>query len=494
MTVARLAFSGLGVVALAVCPSLFGCGSDDDGGTSSGNDSGGAGGTSPSTGGLGGTGGTDTTSASVGGSAGSPADAGGAGGSGGTSDGSGGSSTETTTSSSEGSGGSATSTTGSAGAPPEPGVYFAEEFVETGDVQSAYIDLKGADETSDLGTFHPAQTGIELAGAGLAVIPLESEDELDAIYVASGLAPEITRYEIDDDGQLSEGGTVSFSGVGLTGVSGYDVVVVNENKGYVLDNAGLRAIAWDPTAMELTGEEIDLSIAVKADYTAQARGFFARASDGRVFIPYVWNDVDDATLRTSAALIIDSETDEVINLAEDDRCPGISMVPLPNGDMHFFVPSGWAQQFYLDVEPPRDPLCSLRILAGEDEFDPDYSLNLTELVGGDENGGGGVQGGIPDGAGGIYIGVADEVRYQYPEDYSFLFYRLWHLDVEEETATEVPNTPWWGGAMTRNYMFNGYAYAVQPFGASATTTVFEMREKVSWFTMSGWIEPFVRVR
>ncbi len=490
MATARLAYSG--VLALALAASVWGCGSDDsDSSTDGATDAGGAGGTSPSAGGTGGSGGTDATS--TGGSAGSPGDAGGAGGSGGTNPGSGGSSTETM-SSSGGSGGSVTSTTGSAGAPPEPGVYFAEEFVETGDVQSAYIDLKEADETSDLGTFHPAQTGIELAGAGLAVIPLESGGELEAIYVASGLAPEITRYEVDDEGELTEAGTVSFSGVGLTGVSGYDVVVVNENKGYVLDNAGLRAIAWDPTEMELTGEEIDLSIALKTDYTAQARGFFARAIDGRVFIPYVWNDINDATLRTSAALIIDSETDEVVNLAEDDRCPGISMVPLPNGDMHFFVPSGWAQQFYLDVEPPREALCSLRILAGEDEFDPDYSLNLTELVGGDENGGGGVQGGIPDGAGGIYIAVADEVRYQYPADYSYLFYRLWHLNVEEGTATEVPNTPWWGGAMTRNYMFNGHAYAVQPFGASATTTVFEMRETVSWFTMAGWIEPFVRVR
>jgi hypothetical protein len=122
-------------------------------------------------------------------------------------------------------------------------------------------------------------------------------------------------------------------------------------------------------------------------------------------------------------------------------------------------------------------------------FDPSYVLDLGALVGGDAMAGGAVQGGFGDGLGNIYLSVADEQRYLAGEENVF---RLWRWNVESGVAEELPNTPYWTSYMS-SYTNAGEVFALLP-GVEKTTVLPLSKSPVVPFELTGWIEPFARLR
>jgi hypothetical protein len=88
-----------------------------------------------------------------------------------------------------------------------------------------------------------------------------------------------------------------------------------------------------------------------------------------------------AGLGDTGLVVFDTATDTVVRYDVDARCAGITQaIELPSGDAYFVSSSlaGVAHRLgRLSSEP-----CALRVLAGEDRFDPGYALRLADVTGG----------------------------------------------------------------------------------------------------------------
>lgn len=362
------------------------------------------------------------------------------------------------------------------------GVYLVGKYVETAETQNTFFATVSAATAAELSGFDAEVSGQSLGSSNLVV------SHGNAVFVPAALAPELTRFELTESGELVQGATLSFASTGLVSLTGWQLAFVSDSKAYLVDSDSSRVLIWNPTTMELSDTVIDISGAQREGLTVGMGAREARLVGERLFVPTYWY-TDELDVKASAVLVLDTATDQMTRVASDDRCPGYMLVALPSGDLHMFPDGYFSQAFYLNQEAPRTPLCSLRIRAGEETFDPEYAQDLGALVGGDELSGGGVQGGISDGQGGIYLSVADEALFAAGETN---VYRTWHWDPATGAARELPDVPLWSDLML------SYEQGGQRFGLAQSleqTTVIDLSaEPFNTFTLPGWVDPFVRVR
>jgi hypothetical protein len=324
-----------------------------------------------------------------------------------------------------------------------------------------------------------------------------------ALYVPGGYgSPTITRYTLDG-GKLTRGETLSFAALGLRGVDGYNITIVSDTKAYVFDAPGLRAIAWDPSAMTLPGVEIDLSGLEREGYSAEVIGapFAARRRGDRLLLPVGWWDQDYAPLEAAGLLVIDTASDEVVTIDEDDRCAGaFTSVELASGDIYFF--QSWLATMTLHTASTPKPSCALRIRAGAEEIDADGYLDLSALAGGRA-----ANGGIPDGGEGFYFMAFHEERVTSTDPTELQNASLesnwhyWHFDPEAGEAREVTTLPWivageWYFQLEDGRVFHPANVQDKATGAS-TTTLMEMTggsDPVPTISVEGMVELMARMR
>lgn len=363
------------------------------------------------------------------------------------------------------------------------GVYLVGKYVETEDSQNTFFTTVTASRPAELAGLDVEVSGLP-SGTGSLVV-----SHGNAVFAPAAISPELTRFELTDSGTLVQGPGLSFASAGVSTVTGWELAFVSETKAYLFDGEGSRVLVWNPVTMELSGTVIDLSSAQREGLTLGLGVREARQVGERLFVPAYWYDADFVDVRTSAVLVLDTGTDQLTRVASDDRCPGYVLVALPSGDLHMLPDGYFAQEFYLNLEAPRTPLCSLRIRAGQEEFDPDYSQDLGALVGGDELSGGGVQGGISDGRGGIYLSVADEELYEAGE---VNVYRTWHWEPASGLARELQDAPHWPEFMVASEQGGQRFGLVQSL--EQTLIVDLSAEPFTTFSLPGLIDPFVRVR
>jgi hypothetical protein len=282
--------------------------------------------------------------------------------------------------------------------------------------------------------------GIELEGF---VYPFQHRE---AIIVPGGESPTLTRYTVDAGGELVRGRTLSFAGVGYSGViTAGRARIVSDEKAYAFDEANGVIFVWNPSKMELTGEEIDISLIHRdrQDAFVSAWENGARQLGDLLFVPVGWSDSETYAYRpVSGMLIIDTVRDEVVKLLEDPRCPELeSSIVTADGDIYYGFPSA-AGMLDVSAQDPSFPACSLRIRAGETEFDSDYFLNVSELTGGRigccaASGGGNT----------AYVQVLHEERTGITDRVELFGsahndWRLWRVDLEAQHADEVTALPW----------------------------------------------------
>jgi hypothetical protein len=300
------------------------------------------------------------------------------------------------------------------------------------------------------------QQGIELEGF---VYPFLWAD---GIFVPSGESPTLTRYTVDSGGNLVPGTTLSFAGVGYSGViTAGRARVINADKAYAFDEANGTIFIWNPTEMTLSGREIDISMIVRPgmDVFVSAWENGARQRGDLLLVPVGWSDTSTYAVRpVSGMLVIDTARDQVVKLLEDPRCPELeSSVVTATGDIYYGFPSA-AGILDVNARDPSVPACSLRIRSGQTDFDPDYFLDVSALTGGRIGCCGAWGGGST-----AYLQVLYEERTGIT-DRSQLFgaahndWRLWRIDLESGQGTEVASYPWFATSGVEAFTVDGRTF------------------------------------
>jgi hypothetical protein len=296
------------------------------------------------------------------------------------------------------------------------------------------------------------------------------------VYVPRGDDPSITKYGVNADGTLEPSQTLGFAALGIKNVSAGPLVgetLISAEKAYLFDSANFRAIVWNPSTMELTGTTIELADIVREpvrdnpDYKPSifvSPGFVKQVGN-RMFVPVRWTnweaeEPNRILFPLGGLLVIDTDKDEVVHLLQDPRIiDTIYTVVTKAGDLYLFT-GGYGACFNAAFGLGK-PSGVLKIKKGDDTFDPDYYLNLEELVGHPAT--------TPSGGFGtevflkafyteeadIYDEQGDIKQEILAEPWGLLSkgWRYWKVDLEKEGVAEVVEELPWGGT-------DGYFYRI----------------------------------
>jgi len=203
-----------------------------------------------------------------------------------------------------------------------------------------------------------------------------------AVYVHQPDDATVRKLIVRPDGSVAEDRMLSFAAHGVTGVSG-DMVYASETRSYFLDEVAARFVIWNPTTMDVEGSfAIDEEPLTRNKLPAQvSRGI---VSSGQGFVAMSWRDWDTLAYHDAAAIgVFDATSSEPkLRVIEDDRCASTVTTPFDGGDGFVYLVSDAALGFDALANPTRTKkaLCVLRIRPGADSFDPDFFVDLKEVL------------------------------------------------------------------------------------------------------------------
>lgn len=262
-----------------------------------------------------------------------------------------------------------------------------------------------------------------------------------SVYAPDSNGPVLVRFDVGPGNVLVRGAELSFAGVGMTSLNGWHVHVVSDTKGYVFDPSGPRVILWDPSTMALTGTQIDLGAVSREGWTPNLNFEYMgpRQRGNELVVPVSWQDQDGNSRFASGVAVIDTSTDQVLSVDEDERCgEAHTSIVGPSGDVYFFPPA-WSstQHFFAD---PGQPTCALSLAPGQTSFETSAALDLSALGTGSA-----VSSGIPDGQGGFFFTAVDEALWNVRADDVAPFWKLHHHDLATGQSRAVEGLPVWAG-------------------------------------------------
>ncbi|WP_437291688.1 hypothetical protein [Sorangium sp. So ce406] len=302
----------------------------------------------------------------------------------------------------EGTGGA---TSGTGGAPIAGPMYALTVQVfgpDGGDTQSYILVTDTLDSDQPLSL----DDGVEVLGRALGVGP----DGGGAVFVASDAAATVTRYDLQQDGSLEEGDTVSFQGKGLAKIGEYgsQFHFVSETKAYFFDGPTAQVVVWNPEEMAVTGD-IPLESLVIPDATLTYSSAPPLRLGGDVITFGGWR-VGPEVPSLAAVVVVDSATDEA-TVVTDERCGYVrDGVEGPDGMIYVATEAYGAAVHRLNPDNAAAP-CMLRFDPETRQFDPDFHVELGALFDGDTAGS--LFGG-PDGK--AFLRVLDESAFEIAAD------------------------------------------------------------------------------
>lgn len=255
------------------------------------------------------------------------------------------------------------------------------------------------------------------------------------VYVGNGGSPLIERWELDGHDTLQRTGTLSLAQHGVTSGLGIKdpLHFLAEDRAYFIDGSSLQVVVWNPETLETTGA---FSIeGFHEEGLFLGLNYVHRDGDRLLLSARYWRDDDTAALLTRVG-IIDTRTDTV-TYVDDTRCGNVAF-HARDSDNNLYLATHPAQTTTLAVGAAGAPVaesCILRILAGSDDFDPDYYVDLEDIAGGPA-------GGIIQGAGDQafilkYAGPALTLD-NYARAHTGANWQLHSLTLGDEAATLEP--------------------------------------------------------
>lgn len=208
----------------------------------------------------------------------------------------------------------------------------------------------------------------------------------DWMFLASSSAPIVERFRVSSDGSLEPDGRLSFANHGVPdffAIDEWGAVIVNPHKAYVFNGSDGSHVVWNPTTMEITGEIPGPDIG-REGYSFESIAIVRGSLMYRVFTLLNY-DTWEFLAAPQYLAVYDVETDELVSLVEETRCPQLYSRPFvdESGDLYFsnFI---WTPALSLTSDYPKS--CALRVKNGERTFDPDFRLDFADITGGREAG------------------------------------------------------------------------------------------------------------
>lgn len=270
----------------------------------------------------------------------------------------------------------------------------------------------------------------------------------------------------------------------------------SKEKAFFVDSESVQVVVWNPSSMELI-QTIPLEAPPEGELVAKWTSGIAVTPD-RVYVSTFWATGDGAwtTFGDHARLFaIDPETLEVVETTDDDRCQTLGPSGVASDGTAYFSPWDYHTAVHsIFGEGFGSTSCALRIRPGENALDAEYSVDLSELVGG-----------LP--AGGMVL-VDDETALLHvwdnslqeatPEDWEdkrwepgYYWYR-WEIgsDEAERLPDQEPSTE--GSSFIR---VDGKFASLEPNTEYTETTVRELRPDgtfKSGLKIPGWATTMLR--
>ncbi|WP_437977235.1 hypothetical protein WMF11_09435 [Sorangium sp. So ce295] len=318
------------------------------------------------------------------------------------------------------------------------------------------------------------------------------------VYALLLQTPQLTRYDLDPSGRLGEAQELRFDRHGVAGgASTRSLHFVSETKAYLLDDSSLQAIAWNPKEMAIQ-KAIDLGGLKREGWIPYFDYIPKRRGKELVVIALYYDQNFSKILPETSAALIDVETDEV-TYVHDERCGGVSNSMIaPSGDLYLGSDPYNAALNVIGGDEASKTGCLIRMRAGEDAFDPDFFVNVSDLTGGFPGGG------IVPGAGSTaYLRAYDESLFPISPTtdalslYAAASWKWWKIDLESlTTATVVEGVPP-GSGVVKYLSADSRVFASDTNADYSETTLQDMSveaDPVKGILINGLVTGLVRAR
>jgi hypothetical protein len=261
-------------------------------------------------------------------------------------------------------------------ATPEP-LYVVSTGVTQADQLIGYLTTT---RSLGEGTKFDLDKAVELSGASWI---FSRPEQPSSVYAASLTEPTLVRWEVRGEGDFVEHETLSFADLGLQRASSAArAPIFSDEKSYFVDSAQNQLVIWNPSEMSLLGT-ISLGDVEEGGLKPQAEWRLLVRGDKLVVI-LNFSDADDWTVLGESVTVVtvDTKTDEVIDRREQSRSSLLALSSESSDGTAYFSPySTYVALREIGPKHGATPFVA-RILPGDTTFDPDYSLDLSELVGG----------------------------------------------------------------------------------------------------------------
>lgn len=378
-------------------------------------------------------------------------------------------------------------TDGAAMTTASPLYVFANEIYGADD-STTYVNILPSLDITEL----DHSSGMEFGG-GRATIAARG----GKLFVAPPTSAVIQRFDLGADGALLADGEVSFARFGFSAltIDEWTNTFITDEKAYLFNSTDGTTIVWNPVTMQILGE-VDA-----AGFNLVREGWTLDGSPGevrgdRLYRTITWANYETWEWSEERYLgVYDTTSDRLIELVSDVRCPALGnrVSRAEDGTLYF---SNWIWNVGQTLVSGGAPSCVLRLLPGEDRFDPAWSLRYSDVAEGRE---GAMFAYVADGQALVSVFHAEQVTIDAATVPSELpatpNWRMWQVDLASGTGAPLEGLGWNTGAIS-TYSMDGRSFLLVPGEEWALTQVYEVEagQAVHRFDAAGWSYQFFRVR
>lgn len=254
-------------------------------------------------------------------------------------------------------------------------------------VTEAGISLHFLSNTLDGETAFNTETALALPEYTGIAVP-EGDNPDNAFYVGMYNSKVLRRYVVSDTGLISLDDEMDFAGI--AGIKNARNLLratqfISPTKAYALDYTGLQVIAFNPTDMTLidldeSTEKVD-TISLKSIEEGALPGTWSvfPTTDGDRFVATIgFYGEDQSDPGLTKLVIVDSHDDSLVTDSVDNCSAVTGAAKDAAGNMYFasYDGSALAHAQGTGAYAP----CIIRVLAGADEFDDSYLMNMQNLT------------------------------------------------------------------------------------------------------------------